>query len=95
MTTVSIVGAGPGAVELLTIRAAELIKKAEVLIWTDSLVSPQIVKLAPKECERIKTSSLTLEEILCLIVERHKEGKRIVRLHDGDPCLYGLSLIHI
>ena len=41
------------------------------------------------DCEKIKTSSLTLEEILLILIKRHKEGKRIVRLHDGDPCLYG------
>lgn len=84
-----IVGAGPGAPDLLTLRAARLIADAEVLVWTDSLVNPQIAALAPERCERIRTSTLTLEELLAVVVERAASGRRVVRLHDGDPCLYG------
>ena len=84
-----IVGAGPGAPDLLTLRAARLIEQAEVLVYTDSLVNPQIVALAPEGCERIRTSSLTLEQVLAVVEERTTAGKRVVRLHDGDPCLYG------
>lgn len=87
--TVWIVGAGPGAPDLLTLRAARLIEQAEVLVWTDSLVNPQIAALASASCERIRTSTLTLEEVLALVEERAKAGRRVVRLHDGDPCLYG------
>jgi len=86
---VSIVGAGPGAPDLLTRRAEDRLRAAEVLIWTDSLVSPQIAALAPERCERIRTSTLTLEEVLPLMIERAQAGLRVVRLHDGDPCLYG------
>ncbi|QNG26021.1 precorrin-4 C(11)-methyltransferase [Synechococcus sp. HK01-R] len=86
---VSIVGAGPGAPDLLTRRAEDRLRAAEVLIWTDSLVSPQIAALAPERCERIRTSTLTLEEVLPLMIERAHAGLRVVRLHDGDPCLYG------
>ncbi|HJN34693.1 MAG TPA: precorrin-4 C(11)-methyltransferase [Prochlorococcus sp.] len=89
MSRISIVGAGPGATDLLTLRAADHLKKAEVLVWTDSLVSPDIAALAPESCERIRTSSMTLEEVLPLLVNRAQAGKRVVRLHDGDPCLYG------
>ena len=84
-----IVGAGPGAPDLLTIRAARLIEQAEVLVYTDSLVNPQIAALAPEGCERIRTSTLTLEEVLAVVQDRIAAGKRVVRLHDGDPCLYG------
>ena len=84
-----IVGAGPGAPDLLTIRAARAIEQAQVLVVTDSLVSPQIAALAPDGCERIRTSSLTLEELMERIVARVRSGLRVVRLHDGDPCLYG------
>jgi len=84
-----IVGAGPGAPDLLTLRAARAIEQAEVLVWTDSLVNPQIPALAPAACERIRTSTLTLEEVIAAVVERARSGKRVVRLHDGDPCLYG------
>ena len=84
-----IVGAGPGAPDLLTLRAARLIEQAEVLVWTDSLVNPQIAALAPAGCERVRTSTLTLEEVMELVLARVQDGKRVVRLHDGDPCLYG------
>ncbi|MEB3257206.1 MAG: precorrin-4 C(11)-methyltransferase [Cyanobacteriota bacterium] len=86
---VQIVGAGPGAPDLLTLRAAAAIQQAEVLLWTDSLVNPRIAALAPPECERIGTSTLTLEEVMEALVQRARAGLRVVRLHDGDPCLYG------
>lgn len=86
---VHIVGAGPGAPDLLTLRAAAVIERAEALIWTDSLVNPRIAALAPAECERIGTSTLTLEEVVEAVVRRARSGRRVVRLHDGDPCLYG------
>ena len=89
MTRISIVGAGPGAPDLLTRRAEDRIVNADVLIWTDSLVSPQIADLAPKGCERVRTSTLTLEQVLPLMIDRAGAGKNVVRLHDGDPCLYG------
>ncbi|MCP9785330.1 precorrin-4 C(11)-methyltransferase [Cyanobium sp. N5-Cardenillas] len=87
--TVQIVGAGPGAPDLLTLRAARAIESAQVLVWTDSLVSPRIAALAPPDCERVRTSTLTLEEVMAVVVERARAGRRVVRLHDGDPCLYG------
>ncbi|MFO8238856.1 MAG: precorrin-4 C(11)-methyltransferase [Prochlorococcaceae cyanobacterium] len=89
MIPLAIVGAGPGAPDLLTLRAARLIEQAEVLVYTDSLVNPQIAALAPSKCERVRTSTLTLEQVLELLVQRAGAGKRVVRLHDGDPCLYG------
>ena len=84
-----IVGAGPGAPDLLTLRAARTIEQAEVLIWTDSLVNPQLAAMAPESCERIRTSTLTLEQVLEVVVDRALAGRNVVRLHDGDPCLYG------
>ena len=89
MNPISIVGAGPGAQDLLTIRAEQRLKTADVLVWTDSLIPIQLTKLVKDNCEKVKTSSLTLEEIIEVLIRKHKEGKRIVRLHDGDPCLYG------
>ena len=89
MNPISIVGAGPGALDLITIRAQQRLKTADVLVWTDSLIPEQITKLVKNNCEKIKTSSLTLEEIILILITKHKEGKKIVRLHDGDPCLYG------
>ena len=88
MHPVSFVGAGPGASDLLTLRAADRLRSADVLIWTDSLVCPGIPKLAPDGCEKIRTSTMTLEEVIPLLVDRHRSGKRVVRLHDGDTALY-------
>ena len=88
MKKVSIIGVGPGALDLLTLRAQERIKDAEIIFFTDSLISPEIIETLPKGSEKITTSSLTLEEILSLINCKFKEGKNIVRLHDGDPCLF-------
>jgi precorrin-4/cobalt-precorrin-4 C11-methyltransferase len=87
--TVQIVGAGPGAPDLLTLRAARAIESAQVLVWTDSLVNPQIAALAPPDCESVRTSTLTLEQVMAVVLERARAGQRVVRLHDGDPCLYG------
>lgn len=89
MKPISIVGAGPGAIDLMTQRAIKRLKEAEVLVWTDSLIPPEIADLSNENCERIPSSSLTLEEILPILIEKCKEGKRVVRLHDGDPCLFG------
>jgi precorrin-4/cobalt-precorrin-4 C11-methyltransferase len=86
---IQIVGAGPGAPDLLTLRAARAIEQAEVLVWTDSLINPRIAAMAPAGCESLRTSTLTLEEVLEVLIERGRAGRRVVRLHDGDPCLYG------
>ena len=89
MEKISIVGAGPGSPDLMTRKAFKLLTEAEVVVWTDSLISPKIIDLCNKECQLINSSSLTLEKIISILVEKSKEGKKIVRLHDGDPCFYG------
>jgi len=86
---ISFVGVGPGDPELLTIKAMKEIKSAEVIFWTDSLIPKKIINLAKDTAEKIKTSSLNLDEITSMMIQRSKEGKKIIRLHDGDPCLYG------
>ncbi|WP_413442360.1 precorrin-4 C(11)-methyltransferase [Synechococcus sp. MIT S1220] len=85
---ISFVGAGPGAPDLLTLRAAERLKQADLLVWTDSLVCPGILDLAPENCERVRTSTLTLEKVVPHLINGHQQGKRVVRLHDGDTALY-------
>ena len=86
---VQIVGAGPGAPDLLTLRAQRAIEAAEMLIWADSLVSPEIAALAPANCERLRSGNLTLEQVMEAMLDGVRRGLRVVRLHDGDPCLYG------
>jgi len=87
--TVYIVGAGPGDPELLTLRAYHLLATADVILFADSLVPRQVLGVAKPEAELIRTADKTLEEILPLMVERVRSQKTVVRLHSGDPCLYG------
>ena len=87
--TVQIVGAGPGAPDLMTVRALRAVEQAELLIWADSLVAPEIAALAPANCERLRSGNLTLEVVMDAMLDGIRRGKRVVRLHDGDPCLYG------
>lgn len=84
---VHFVGAGPGAPDLITLRGAELLKKADVVIYAGSLVNPALLELCPPGCAVYNSAEMTLEQVLA-VIEGAKE-KKIVRLHTGDPCLYG------
>jgi len=86
---ISFIGVGPGDPDLLTVKATKQIKIAEVIFWTDSLIPEKIIDLSNKNAERIKTSSMNLEEIMKLMIDKYQEGKKVIRLHDGDPCLFG------
>ncbi|HEY9860595.1 MAG TPA: cobalt-precorrin-4/precorrin-4 C(11)-methyltransferase, partial [Candidatus Obscuribacterales bacterium] len=86
---VYIVGAGPGDPELLTIKAQRLLAQADVILFADSLVPRQILQGVRADAELIRTANKTLEEILPLMVERVRSQKSVVRLHSGDPSLYG------
>jgi len=92
--TVYLVGAGPGDPGLLTLRAAELIKTADVLVY-DYLAAPEILKLAPAGCRLIYVGkksgchALPQEEINSLLVREAKAGGRVVRLKGGDPYIFG------
>lgn len=89
---VYIVGAGPGDPELLTVKAQKLLAQADVILFADSLVPRQLLKLARPEAEIIQTASKTLEEILPLMIQRVRSRRSVVRLHSGDPSLY--SALH-
>ena len=86
---ISFIGVGPGDPDLLTIKALKKIESADVIFWADSLIPEKIINLSPEDSEKIKTSTLTLEKITSIMIERFNEGKTVIRLHDGDPCLYG------
>ena len=83
------VGAGPGAVDLITIRGAELLKKADVIIYAGSLVNPELLQYAKKECAIYNSATMTLEEVIEVMEESHKNNKMVVRLHTGDMSIYG------
>ncbi len=86
---VNFVGAGPGAVDLITVRGMELIKKADVIIYAGSLVNPALLKFAKKEVAVYNSASMTLEEVMDVMIQADREGKEIVRLHTGEPSIYG------
>ncbi|PSM47648.1 precorrin-4 C(11)-methyltransferase [Chroococcidiopsis sp. CCALA 051] len=89
---VYIVGAGPGDPELLTVKAQKLLMQGDVILYADSLVPRQILKMCRPEAEIIHTANKTLEDILPVMVARVRSHKSVIRLQSGDPSLY--SAIH-
>ena len=85
---VHIIGAGPGAPDLITVRGQHLLAAADTVFYTGSLVPEQMLQWC-QSAETIDTRSHTLETWLPMLQERVNQGKRVVRLQDGDPCLYG------
>ena len=86
---ISFIGVGPGDPDLLTLKALKKIKSADVIVWTDSLIPEKILDFSKEGSEKIKTSSLPLEQIPSVMIEKFQAGKTVIRLHDGDPCLFG------
>ena len=83
------VGAGSGADDLITVRGARLIAQADVVIYAGSLVNPALLKNCRPGCEIFDSASMTLEEVLAVMDKAEAEGKTTVRLHTGDPSIYG------
>ena len=83
------VGAGPGAADLITVRGAKLIGDADVVIYAGSLVNPDLLSYAREGAEIHNSAYMTLEEVLEVMKSAAAEGKTVVRLHTGDPSLYG------
>lgn len=86
---VHFVGAGSGAPDLITLRGARLLGEADVVIYAGSLVNPELLTLTKPGCEVHDSAKLTLEEVIALIERAEREGKTTVRLHTGDPSIYG------
>ena len=86
---VHFVGAGPGAPDLITLRGAELLKQADVIIYAGSLVNPALLEMARPDCAIYNSAEMTLEEVLEMMFQAEAAGKTTVRLHTGDPCVYG------
>ena len=89
---VYIVGGGPGDPELLTLKAKRIIESADVVIFADSLVPPQIVEFAKEGAQVIGSSELNLDQIMELELNSVKEGKVVARIQSGDPSIYGAIL---
>ena len=86
---VHFVGAGPGAPDLITLRGAALLKQADVIIYAGSLVNPALLELARADCEVHNSAEMTLEQVIGVMKQAEAAGKTTVRLHTGDPCVYG------
>ena len=86
---VHFVGAGSGAVDLITVRGAKLLGEADVVIYAGSLVNPELLKLCKEGCEIHNSATMTLEKVIAVIKEAEAAGKTTVRLHTGDSSIYG------
>lgn len=86
---VHIVGAGPGAPDLITVKGKELLEKADVIIYAGSLVNTALLEWKKEDCRVYDSAKMTLEEVVSVMEATEKSGKMTVRLHTGDPCIYG------
>jgi precorrin-4/cobalt-precorrin-4 C11-methyltransferase len=87
--TVHFVGAGPGAPDLITVRGKQLLENADLVIYAGSLVNPELLEWTKSGCEIHNSALMTLDEVITVITAAAGRGKKIVRLHTGDPSLYG------
>ena len=86
---VHFIGAGPGAADLITLRGAKLLGEADVIVYAGSLVNPALLDYKKADCAVYDSASMTLEQVLAVMREAEGAGKTTVRLHTGDPSLYG------
>ena len=83
------VGAGCGAPDLITVRGARLLSEADVVIYAGSLVNPKLLEYCKEGCEIHDSAYMTLEQVIDVMKKAESEGKTTVRLHTGDPSIYG------
>ena len=86
---ITFVGAGPGAEDLITVRGLKLLQTADIIVYAGSLVNPELLNNKKGNCIVYNSAKMTLEEVMDVMVNGDYEEKEIVRLHTGDPCLYG------
>lgn len=86
---VHFVGAGSGAPDLITLRGMRLLGQADVIIYAGSLVNPELLAYKKEDAVVYNSATMTLEEVLAVMEQAEQEGKDTLRLHTGDPCLYG------
>ena len=83
------VGAGTGAADLITVRGMRLLEQADVIIYAGSLVNPELLRYAKQDCEIHNSARLTLDEVIKVMEQAEAKGKMVIRLHTGDPSVYG------
>lgn len=86
---VTFVGAGPGAADLITVRGKNLLETADIVIYAGSLVNPELLKYTGESCSIFNSADMTLEQVIEVIEAGARQNKNIVRLHTGDPSIYG------
>ncbi len=86
---VTFIGAGPGAVDLITVRGKTLLETADIVIYAGSLVNPGLLDYTKKTCEIFNSAEMTLEQVIAVMERGEREQKSTVRLHTGDPSIYG------
>ena len=86
---ISFVGAGPGAADLITIRGARLLRHADVVIFAGSLVDRKLVQLYATKADIYDSAGMTLTEVITVMMDAIASGRSVVRLHTGDPSIYG------
>lgn len=83
------IGAGPGAIDLITVRGMEILKKADVVIYAGSLVNPEFINFTKNGCKVYNSAGMTLEQVVEAVVSAESDNLLTVRLHTGDPSIYG------
>jgi precorrin-4/cobalt-precorrin-4 C11-methyltransferase len=86
---VSFVGAGPGAPDLLTLRAVEVLRVADVIVWARSLVDPAILEYAKDGAELVASDDRTHDDVVAIYARAAEQGLHVARVHSGDPTVYG------
>ena len=86
---ITFVGAGPGAPDLITLRGHHALTQADIVIYAGSLVNPKLLEVTKPGCQIYNSAHMTLEQVLEVMKEGAEKGLEIVRLHSGDPCIYG------
>ncbi len=86
---VHFVGAGSGAADLITLRGKRLLETADVVIYAGSLVNPELLEYTRSDCEMYNSAFMTLDEVIKVMEQAEKNGKTVIRLHTGDPSVYG------
>jgi len=87
--TIIFAGAGPGDPDLITVKGQKALAAADLVVYAGSLVPEAVLKWARPEAERINSAGMHLDQILAAMADAQRQGKRVVRLHTGDPSLYG------
>ena len=83
------VGAGPGDPDLITVKGRKLLEEADIVVYAGSLVNPAVLAVTPAGCEVHNSASMTLDEVIAVMKAGVEQGKKVVRLHTGDPSIYG------